>query len=281
MRRSILALGVSGFLAVSYLAMAAPPAERRRPLPPVISSQQIDRYDAIMKTKARLAEDPKSLADWIILGELCHEVALSLPEAQARDYVKSSREAYEQALALAPDNAGIRAAVQFARDLEANLDQFERARDQATETYLAARRRDLALANYTPAIAVYDPRARTAANVPAGPRPAVVAPATPAAPAEPAVGEEVVTNPPLKNDPTTDNATYGARLYYGALPTYRSFVGIDGADPLTYKEYSSAYYPPGLYTDPVIPPITPQRVGVTGLRAVTESPVVTPPVRPR
>lgn len=270
MRTAILVLGASTVLALSYLAAAAPPADRTGPYPPVISSQQIDRFDAITKTKARLATDPKSLVDWIVLGELAQEVAMNLPEDQARTYVKLSREAYEKAAALAPDHPAIKAAAEFARDLEAHLAEFETARDQATNTYLDARRRDLALANYTPSIAVFNPPPAPSAPVPA-----------PAPAAPPAVGGEVVTNPPLKNDATTDNATYGARLYYGTLPTYRSFTGNDGASPLTFQQYSSAYYPPGYYTNPSAPPVTLQQFGLTGLRAYTASPGATPPLRPQ
>ena len=48
--------------------------------PPVIGSHQIDRYDAIDKEQKVLeADNPKSLADWIILGELAHEVAMDAP----------------------------------------------------------------------------------------------------------------------------------------------------------------------------------------------------------
>jgi hypothetical protein len=279
MRRWILAVGASGLLTGSYLAVAAPPVKRPAPAAPVISSHQIDRYDAIMKTKARLAEDPKSLADWIVLGELAHEVAMNLPEAQARDYVKTSREAYEKALALAPDNAGVRAAAQFARDLEANLDQFEKTRDQATETYLAARRRDLALSNYTPSVAVYNPPALPPAEADLAAAAPVRAPVTvpaPAVPTRPADPDEPVTNPPLPNDRATDTATYGARLLYGTAPTYQAFTS-DANAPYTYQQYSSSYYPPGYYTNPAVPPVSLQRYRTAGLPGA----VVTPPVRPR
>ena len=74
--------------------------------PPVIGSHQIDRYDAIEKEQQAVADNPKSLADWIILGELSHEVAMDAPADHAGKYFKMSSDAFESALALAPNNAG-------------------------------------------------------------------------------------------------------------------------------------------------------------------------------
>jgi hypothetical protein len=138
----------------------APPPPRRSTPPaasraPVISSRQIDRYDAIKALQQRLKENPKSLADWVILGELAHEVAMDLPTDQAPRYYQISRDAYEKALALQPDHPGLKAALQFARDHEANSARFESARHRAAQTYLDARRRDLAAAEYTPSLPLY------------------------------------------------------------------------------------------------------------------------------
>jgi len=277
MRASILAFGAFGLLALSFVAAEDLPPAKPRVITPVISTHQIDRYDAIKKTKFKLDQDPKSLADWIILGELTQEAALNVPQVQARDYMKTSRDAYEKALALAPDNAGLKAAVQFARDMEANFDQFEKVRDQATETYLEARRRDLALANYTPTIAVYNP--------PLPPADAAVAVPAPAPPTRPADDEEVVVNPPLPNTPATDASNYGARLVYGSGPIYQAYVAAEeGAAPYTFQQYSSAYYPPNYYTNPATPAVTLQRYGQTYYKRGTfgpTRPTTVPPPAPR
>jgi len=123
----------------------------------VIGSHQIDRYDAIARLQKNLEANPKSLADWIILGELAHEVAMDVPADTAGKYFQMSRNAYESALALAPDNAGLKAAVQFARDQEKNSDAFEKSRDAYTDTFLNARRRDLAATGNTPYVRMYEP----------------------------------------------------------------------------------------------------------------------------
>ena len=137
-----------------------PPGPRRRPkssAPQVIGTQQINRFEAIRQLQQTVKQNPKSLADWVILGELAHEVAIDLPADQAGPYYKMSRDAYENALELAPDNPGLQAAVQFAKDQEQGLDRFEKSRSAATQMYLAARRRDLAATQFTPSLRVYGP----------------------------------------------------------------------------------------------------------------------------
>jgi hypothetical protein len=138
-------------------APARRPAAARRTVPPVISTHQINRYNAINQLEAAVKANPNSLADWVILGELAHEVALDAPPDLAAKYYQMSRDAYERALALDPNNAGLKAAVQFARDREAGADRFERIRDQATRTYLDARRRDLAATGYVPTVRAFGP----------------------------------------------------------------------------------------------------------------------------
>lgn len=132
-----------------------PAVTRGAAAPPVISSRQIDRFDAIQKERDILRKNPNSLADWVILGELAHEAAMELPASQAGDYFRTTSEAFQKALALDPNNSGLKAAVQFARDQQAHLGEFEAARDAATDVYLAARRRDLGATHYTPHVAVY------------------------------------------------------------------------------------------------------------------------------
>jgi hypothetical protein len=134
-----------------------PPPSQENPPPPIIGSHQIDRYEAINKLQQELKANPKSESDWVILGELSQEVADDLPGEQAAKFYQMSRDAYEKALQLDPDNPGLKAAVAFARDREANASKFTSARNQATQTYLDARRRDLAATRYTPAVRTYAP----------------------------------------------------------------------------------------------------------------------------
>ena len=104
-------------------AMAPAPAQQaaaaRHAAPPLISTHQINRYDAINQLQAALKANPNSLADWVILGELSHEAALDAPRDHAAKFYQMSRDAYERALTLDPNTAGLKAAVQFARDREA------------------------------------------------------------------------------------------------------------------------------------------------------------------
>src|SRR5262245_52084508 len=112
---------------------AAPTPRRAARAPRVIGTHQIDRYAAIEQGREALRKKPRSLSDWIILGELAHEVGVDSPPSQAAGYFKLSREAYERALALAPDRPGLKAAVQFAKDYEAGADRFATERNQATQ----------------------------------------------------------------------------------------------------------------------------------------------------
>jgi len=199
--------------------------------PPIIGSHQIDRYDAIASLQAALQANPNSLADWVILGELAHEVAIDAPPDQAPKYFAMSREAYEKALALAPNNPGLKAAVQFARDQEAHGAAFEKTRDQATTSYLDARRRDLAATNYAPAIRVFNPPPLMPVN-PVSAENGIAANAT----TDP---NPAVTNPPASS---LASANMGTRQIY-STPIYQPYTLPQGT-PYTFQQYSSAYSPP-------------------------------------
>jgi hypothetical protein len=269
-----------------------PPAPRASA--PVISSRHIDRYDAIHVLQERVRTNPKSLADWVILGELAHEVALDLPADQATRYFQISRDAYEKALALRPDQPGLKAAVQFARDHEADSQRFEEARDRATSTYLEARRRDLAATGYVPSLSVYgvpqtppvaavatttgEPRSTTTTVTPSTTvtttRPTSPPTSPPNSPAAGVLPDNVATIPgrnaaaaivAADRDPVVepatraqlDSANYGARQFFShSIPPYQPYYTL-GA-PYTYQQYSSSYYPPNLNNTPT-PPITVQR----------------------
>jgi len=243
MRKTLRAAWAAALLAapLAGLATAAdpPPPGPKPTASPVISSHQIDRYDAINQIQDKVKADPKSLADWVILGELAHEVALDLPADQAGKYNSMSLDAYEKALALAPDNPGLKAAVQFARDQQAGKDQFEKTRDQATQAYLDARRRDLAATNYTPSVRVTEPPLPTR-TMPAA------APAVPGQP--PVAGATVPAGTPTVVNPMPGYSTY----------TYRPLYSTTATSPYTFQQYSSAYYPPNYYV-PGTAPISAQR----------------------
>jgi hypothetical protein len=251
MRRSI---SLAGLVALAWplcsLADEPPVPSRELPratAPPVIGAQQIDRYDAINSLQNELKANPKSLADWIILGELAHEVAIDAPADQAPRYFTMSRDAYEKALALAPSNVGLKAAVQFARDQEANGAAFEKIRDRATQAYLDARRRDLAATNYAPSVRVFAP-----------PGPAPVLRPQPAAPAGTVLGatsatstdpNAAVTQPPAV---VRDTANMGVRQIYSSAPTYQAYTLPQGA-PYTFQQYSNSYYSPSYYPAGTLP----------------------------
>jgi hypothetical protein len=247
----------------------------------VIGTQQINRFEAIRQLQETVKQNPKSLADWVILGELAHEVAIDLPADQAGRYYKLSREAYENALELAPDNRGLQAAVQFAKDQEQGLDRFEKSRSAATRMYLEARRRDLAETQFTPSLRVYgaptpppsgSPEAAAATGDIGTARATTVNPTldNTAATAsstrnDPAVrksatGGDVVVFPAETASSTTSGpsgANYGVRQFY-SYPTYQTYVPSQGA-PLTYQQYSSSYYPMDNAAGQAGQPVTLQR----------------------
>jgi tetratricopeptide (TPR) repeat protein len=221
---------------------------------PIISSDQIDRFEAIKELQEKLKTNANSLADWVILGELAHEEALIVPADQAARYNAMALDAYEKALALAPDNRGLKAAVSFARDSQANQAQFAQDRAQLTKLYLETRRRDLASSNYTPAVRLATP--------------SIVSRGQPGTGA----GSAVVTPP---GSPTS-------------VYTFQPLYVPGNPEPYTYRQYSSAYYPAGLNTPGVLP-ITAQQymlmhaIGAPARtvpgRTVPAAPVI--PARPR
>jgi hypothetical protein len=243
----------------------------------VIGTHQIDRYAAIEDLQDSLNANPKALADWIILGELAHEVALDAPPDRAAKYFQISRDAYEHALALAPDKPGLKAAVQFARDYELGADRFRQSRDRATQIYLDARRRDLAATDYVPAVRVI-PSTPPDRVLPQFGSPGVLVSPQPAQTATPGSGEDTGladaavgiapdTAPAVTPAPgataSTDAANFGARLIYTSPYTffYQPLYHARRKSPYSYQQYSSAYYPPGFdaNTDAGPVPVTIQR----------------------
>jgi len=223
-------------LATPIAAVAAEPDLGSAPTPGanVIGSHQIDRYEAITQAQEATRTNPDSLADWIIVGELGHEVALDGPPDQAAKYLKISRDAYEKAAALAPDNAGLKAAMLFARDQETGVGDFEAARRRAAQTYLEARRRDLAATEFDPSIRMYSPTSDL--PTPPVPRATTPTPGRTPAPAEdtgpPIAGQKPTTAPrigqPLDDLVGTNSATTSAR---GPAP--RDNVGASSNAPAT------------------------------------------------
>ncbi len=173
----------------------------------VISSHQIDRYEAIRQLQDALRSDPNNLADWVILGELAQEVATEVPAEESRNYYRTASEAYENALKIQPNNQALQAAVRFARDQESDAPRFDQARRQASTSYLEARRREFSERGPSPTVRVY--------NAPA----------------------PVASQPNQPNQP----APYGNPQPYGA-PTYRPYTNASG-EPYTYNQYSNGYFP--------------------------------------
>lgn len=141
--------------ATAQVPTTTAPTQAQVQAPSMIGSHQIDRYDAIRQLQSELRSDPNNKADWIILGELAHEVAFELPRDQDVAYYRISRDAYERALLLDPNNPGLKAAVQFAKDQEAGAARFDEARRRGVTSYLAARRRELSTAGTSPTLRVY------------------------------------------------------------------------------------------------------------------------------
>lgn len=275
MHRSIPMAGALA-LALPLLAIAQQPPlpsrELPRRVPPVIGTHQIDRYDAISRLEASLKANPNALADWVILGELAHEVALDAPPDQAGHYFTLSRQAYEKALALSPKNAGLKAAVQFARDREANGGALEKSRGQATQTYLDARRRDLAATNYAPTIRTFTPPPQM--------------PIMPNSPENGAAANATADPNPAASPPTAATANisnYGTRQFYSA-PVYQPYTLPQGT-PYTFQQYAGGVYPSGYYggatspvtiqryVDPLFNPLGPQAIpGTTSIPATNVVP---------
>ena len=189
-----------------------------------IGTHQIDRFEAIHLLQESLKSNPNDAAAWIVLGELAHEVAQDLSSQDDEPYYKLSQEAYEKALALQPKNAGLKAAVDFAREQEAGAAQWDQARRDAANSYIEVRKSELAASGFNPTVQAYSP--------PAPPAPPAVVAATNSAPAsQPAV-------------------TY-------QYPVYQPYY-VQGAQPYTYQQYAGSYLytAPAYYTYGTVPGVT-------------------------
>lgn len=262
------------------ITTSSTPVTTKRPvrtLTPVINTHQIDRFDALQKLQANLADNPTALADWIILGELSQEVAMDVSADMADKYFAQSRDAFEKALALDPSNPGLKAAVRFARDQASQVKAFETSRDAATDTFLAARRRDLKAMRHTPSIRVVS----TMPPLPARELPAPMSPsrvnavapaATPAsaraqavvdAGADPRVnaaetltaspGEAVpvaeaapAITPAREKVPSTDAANYGTQANYSAASPVITHPEVY-LGPTSYQPFLNAAGAPYTY----------------------------------
>lgn len=197
----------------------APPAAGQTASANVIGTHQINRYAAIQQLQKDLKAKPDNLADWLILGELAQEVAEDLPDAQAEKYGAMSRQAFEKALALDPDNPGLRAAVQFAKDRETNAEALAASRNKATTSYLDARRRELAQPGASPSVQVYT--------------------------SPPVVTSRTLPTPGANLDPNASPAAAKVTTYPAyPQPIYQPYYTPQG-QPYTYRQYSNSYYPPG------------------------------------
>lgn len=213
-----LLLGVAGLGMIAAAQNATAPPAQQGASPNLIGTHQIDRIEAIRLLQEATKSNPKDVADWIILGELAHEVALDLSSDQDDAYYKLSREAYEKALALQPNNAGLKAAVQFAKDQEAGAARFDEARKRAAKTYIETRKRELAATNMIPTVQVYA-------------APAAAPPANSGAIAKPAAG-------PVEGQPVPPSRTLPTP-YYG-YPVYQPYAPVQG-EPYTYNQFARTY----------------------------------------
>ena len=189
-------------------AATAPPAATAS-----IGTYQIDRYEAIRQLESALQAEPNNVANLIILGELAHEIAVELPAEQDQKYYALSRSAYERALALEPTNAGLQAAVAFAKEQAANAPKFDAQRRAGVAAYLASRRQELGQQpGASPRVRVYEP---------ANPNP-----------------------PPVPNRSTPAPVPApAAATTAGASPVYRPFFSGQGQPAYTYGQYSQSTLP--------------------------------------
>src|SRR5271157_233013 len=122
-----------------------------------IGTHQIDRFEAIHMLQESLKSNPNDVAAWIVLGELTHEVAQDLSSQDDEPYYKLSEEAYEKALALQPKNAGLKAAVDLAREQKAGAAQWDQARNDAASSYIEVRKSELAVSGFDPTVQAHSP----------------------------------------------------------------------------------------------------------------------------
>ena len=156
-----------------------------------IGTHQIDRFEAIHMLQESLKSNPNDVAAWIVLGELTHEVAQDLSSQDDEPYYKLSEEAYEKALALQPKNAGLKAAVDFAREQKAGAAQWDQARRDGVSSYIEVRKSELAASGFNPTVQTNSP-----STPPTPPTPPAAVAATSSAPAsQPAVIQYPVYQP--------------------------------------------------------------------------------------
>lgn len=164
---------VAGLIALTGVGAAGQqPAPAPTTPTRVMRSYQIDRYEAIEMVRRELKSNPNNLTDWVLLGELAQEVAVDAPADRAGSYYRLSREAYDNALKLQPNNATFRAAAQFAREQERGANTFNQARSQSTAAYLTARRQELIQAGNAPMLRVYGSTPPAQGTAPAATYPA-------------------------------------------------------------------------------------------------------------
>ena len=188
-----------------------------------IGTHQIDRFEAIHLLQESLKSTPNDAAAWIVLGELAHEVAQDLSSQDDEPYYKLSQEAYEKALALQPKNAGLKAAVEFAREQKAGAAQWDQARRDAASSYVEVRKSELAASGFNPTVQALH----------------LTPPAPPAAVA--------ATNSAPASQP--------AVIYQ--YPVYQPYY-VQGAQPYTYQQYAGGYLytAPAYYTSGTVPGVT-------------------------
>jgi hypothetical protein len=128
-----------------------------------LRTHQIDRFEAIRLLGESLKSNPNDTAALIVVGELAHEVAQDLSSVDDELYYKLSLEAYQKALSQQPDNAGLKAAVDFAREQQAGAAEWDLTRRKAASTYIEVRKHELAASGFNPTVQVYSPPASASA----------------------------------------------------------------------------------------------------------------------
>jgi hypothetical protein len=220
-----------------------------------LGTHQIDRFEAIHVLQVSLQANPKDTAGWIVLGELAHEVAQDLSSASDERYYKMSLEAYEKALALHPDNAALRAAVEFARDQEAGATQWDKLRRQAALTFIKTRKEELTTSGFSPTVLVYPP---PRASAPSEATPAVAAARVPTPPST-ALATTAASSPaPATASPAVAPPTVAPYQTY-AYPVYQAYY-VQGGRIYTYQQYAGGY----LYAAPVYTYEAPRLVATSG-----------------
>ena len=294
------------FWAVAILAPAWVTAAAQSSAPQVIGTQQINRFEAIRQLQETVKQNSKSLADWVILGELAHEVAIDLPADQAGRITSCRAKPTRTPWSWPPTTAGCRrpsssprtrskasTASRIALRGDADVsggpsprpgrdpvhplaprlqgaDCPPRGHDGEGEGGRAATG-DIGTARPTTVNPTLDNTAATASSTRNDP-----------AIRKSATGGDVVVSPPETASSTTSGPS--AELRGPAvllLPDLSDLRAVAGA-PLTYQQFSSSYSPP---TTTRARPASPSPCSATtrsrGCRSRATPPVVPPsPARP-